>query len=162
MNRFLIVLTASLSLAAIAAAPFVYGDPHRPGRGPGARLGMPPRDGVPGPLAHLQRLRGELGLSDDQVAQISAILRSAREQNAPYREQLRGGRATVFEALLADPNDLAAAEAILDRQASAQRAIRANMIAATSRALNILTADQRETLSRLVAERKTKMPKRRS
>ena len=103
-------------------------------------------------LGHLRHLRQELGLSDQQVTDIKAAIQSARDQNAPYREQLRGGMKQVAETLLKNPNDVAAAQALLDQQAVAENAMKKNALNAMSKALQLLTAEQRTKLQTVVAE----------
>ena len=132
-----------LALVALVAAPFLYA-------GPGRRHAMA---GGFGPLGHLERAQQELGLSDQQVDAIKAIFKDAREQNAAYRDQLRGGFDGVMSTLLKNPNDVAAAQAIIDQQTQAERALKSNLLSAASKALNVLTPDQREKLGQMIAER---------
>jgi Spy/CpxP family protein refolding chaperone len=138
------IITAVVALLAVAAVPFLYAGP-----GHGFHRGM---DGF-GPLARLERAKSELGLSDQQVSEIKAILKSAHEQNAQSRDQLRGGLGGALNALLKDPNDVAGAQAILDQQAQAERSIRSNMLNTVSKALSVLTPEQRDKLGAMVARR---------
>jgi len=132
-----------LALVALVAAPFLYA-------GPGRNRGMA---GGFGPLGHLARAQEELGLSDQQVDAIKAIFKDLREQNASYRDQLRGGFDGVMSMLIKNPNDVAAAQAIIDQQAQAERAMKSNLLNAASKALSVLTPDQREKLGQMIAER---------
>jgi len=147
------VIALVLATVLVAAVPFLNADPghRRPGGagGPGMLFG------------HLQHLQDELELSDAQLDQIRGIFSALHEQNAPYREQMRGGFKDVTSALLANPNDLTAAQALLDQQASAERAAKANLLAATSKALNVLTVSQRAELSEIIKEREERRPGRR-
>ncbi|HYR26847.1 MAG TPA: periplasmic heavy metal sensor [Thermoanaerobaculia bacterium] len=146
-----LVLAATLA----AAVPFVYaapgrgGERHHGGPGPGILFG------------HLQHLQDELELSDAQLDQIRGIFSALHEQNAPYREQMQGGFKDVTTALLANPNDLTAAQALLDQQSSAERAAKANLLAATSKALNVLTVSQRAELAEIIKERQERRSGRR-
>ncbi len=126
---------------ALAAVPFVYAGPH------GAH-GM----GFGGPMAHLEKAQKELGLSDAQVDQVKAIFAELRQNNAQYREQMHGGIQSVISTLIKNPNDVAAAQAIIDQQAQAERAMKTNMLNAASKALNVLTPEQREKLGTLIAQ----------
>ncbi|MGZ8852785.1 MAG: hypothetical protein ACXW2X_05270, partial [Thermoanaerobaculia bacterium] len=82
MKKSTWIITAVVALLAIASVPFLYAGPgHRGHRG---------MDGL-GPLARLERAQKELGLSDQQVGEIKAIFKSVHDQNAQYRDQLRGG-----------------------------------------------------------------------
>ena len=96
-----------------------------------------------------------------QTDQIRGIFAELHTQNAAYHDQLRGGFHSVAEVLLANPNDLTAAQALIDQQASAERAMKANMLAATSKALNVLTAEQRTELAQIVKERGERRTERR-
>ncbi len=131
-----------LALVALVAVPLLYA-------GPGRHHGMA---GF-GPLAHLGRAQQELGLSDQQVAEIKAIFKNFHDQNAEYRDQLRGGFEGVVKTLIKNPNDIAAAQALIDQQAQAERALKTNLLNAASKALNVLTPDQREKLGQMIAER---------
>lgn len=112
-------------------------------------------------FGYLQHLQDELELSDAQLDQIRGIFSALHEQNAPYREQMRGGFRDVTTTLLTNPNDLTAAQALLDQQAAAERAAKANMLAATSKALNVLTVSQRTELAEIIKERQERRAQRR-
>ena len=141
-NILIAVVVACLSVAAV---PFVYA--QHPGHGHG--------DGFAGTmmLGHLARAQQELGLSDQQVADIKAIFQQVREQNAPYRTQLRGGMAAIAQTLIKNPSDVSAAQALLDQQEQVERTMKSNTLAAASKALSVLTPDQRTKLGQLLADR---------
>src|SRR4051794_22072264 len=130
MKRKLILTTAVIAIAALAIVPFVYAGPgryaHGEGFGGGHGFGM-------AMFGHLGHVKAELDLSDQQVDQLKAIFAEVREQNAPYREQLHGGMKGVAQTLLANPNDIAGAQALLDRQATAEAALKSNILQATSK-----------------------------
>ena len=92
----------------------------------------------------------------------AALVASLREQNAAYRQQIHGGFGQVAQALIKNPNDLAAAEAIIDQQTAAETAMKKNAIAAASKALQVLTPEQRDHLGTLVTERLQRIEGRRS
>lgn len=151
-KRTAVITILILAAVALIAAPLVFAGPggHRGMRGHGMHGGR--GAGGFGPLGHLSRAKEKLDLSDAQVDQIKAIFKEMHEQNAASRESLHGGFKDAAEALIANPNDLAGAQALLDRQFAAEKALKSNMLVATSKALNILTADQRTKLSSLIAE----------
>lgn len=146
MKNRAFIIPAFLALAVLVAAPFAFAKNGRHGRG-GDDFGG---DRV---FRHLQHAKETLGLSDDQVTQIRGIFADMRKQNAPYRESLRGGRQSIVQTLLNNPNDLAAAQALIDQQTAAERALKTNVLNATSKALNVLNAGQRAKLSTLVETR---------
>jgi Spy/CpxP family protein refolding chaperone len=114
-----------------------------------------------GMFRNIDRVREELNLSDNQVAQIKVIFAELREQNREYRESMRGGFGDVAEALLANPNDLAAAQKLIEEREAARSAMKANRLNAMSKALNVLTAEQRAKLSEIVAKRAERRERRR-
>ena len=146
MKKRTLFIAAILVVATLAAVPFVYGGPG------GGRGGRHHGFGEMGMLGHLQHAKEELGLSDPQVDQIKVIFKTLHEQNAQYRDEFRGGMESIAQTLIADPNNLAAAQALLDKQASAEKAMKANVLTATSQALNVLTPEQRTKLSGMISE----------
>ena len=133
------IVVAALVLAAV---PFLYAGPGRHMHAMGADMG----------LGHLAMAQKELGLSDAQVEQIKAIIKDAHTQNAQYRDQLHGGFTSIISTLLKNPNDVAAAQAIMDQQTAAERALKSNLLNAASKALNVLTPDQREKLGTMISQ----------
>jgi Spy/CpxP family protein refolding chaperone len=133
----------AVAILLIAAVPFLHADFGRHARGEhGWAI-----------LGRLGAIRQELNLSDAQVTQIKAIAKELRVQNKPYREQLRGGFHSIAQTLLANPNDVAGAQAQLDRQNDAEKAMKANALGAASKALNVLTPEQRTKLAGILAKR---------
>jgi Spy/CpxP family protein refolding chaperone len=152
MNRRTLIALSFAILLVVLAVPFAVAAPHGR-RGPdGGRAGL---------LGFLGHAREELNLSDQQVDQIKAIFRDLHDQNAPYREELKGGLDTITSTLLQNPSDVAGAQAQLEKQAAAERAMKANVLNATSQALNVLTAEQRARLSTMISERKMRREQRR-
>ena len=135
----------------LAAVPIVYAQGFRHMHG---------ADGY-GPLAHLGKLQSELNLSDAQVDQIKAILKDAREQNEQYRAQMRNGFDGVVDTLIKDPNNVAAAQAIVDQQSQNEHAVKLNMLNAASKALNVLTPDQRQKLGTVIAQHRAQFQRHR-
>lgn len=143
-KRNLIILATILAVGTLAAAPLVIAGPHGRGHGPGMHaLGV---------LGHLQHAKEKLGLSDQQVAQIKAIVEETHQANAASREQVHGGLRDVAQILLANPNDIAGAQAVLDRQAAAERALKSSILNATAKAFAVLDADQRAKLRTMIDE----------
>ena len=147
-----------MAVLAIAAVPFIYAHPH--GRGMHGMHGGPGGPGELGPLGHLQRMKTELGLSDQQTDEIKAIFTALRDQNATYRDQLRDGHMAIFNTLLQNPSNVAAAQALVDQQTQAERALKSNMLTAASKALSVLTPEQRTKLASLIEEHKANAGRR--
>ena len=147
MKKRIAIVGSILVAATLVVVPLVYAQQfHRTGHhGVGAGFGF-----FGG--RHLEHLAGELDLSQAQVDQIKAIYGELHEQNSQYRESMHGGFKAIAETLLKDPNDTAAAQVLIDQQAAAEKAMKTNMLNATSRALNVLTAEQRAELAQKLQE----------
>jgi Spy/CpxP family protein refolding chaperone len=104
-------------------------------------------------FGHFDKIKAALGLTDQQVSQLKAVREELKAQNAPYRGQLRGGFGAVAQLLLKDPNDVAGAQVLIDQQAAARKAMQVNVLNAASKALNILTPEQRATAAQLLEQR---------
>ncbi len=147
MKKKVLIGAGMVALAAfLAYVPFAFADRtmmHRDGMmggGPGMAF-----------FGHLRHLKSDLNLTDDQVTQIKAIAQSLRDQNAQYRDQLHGGMQQVAQTLIKDPSNVAAAQAIIDGQSTAENAMKKNALNAASKALQVLTADQRAKLGDALA-----------
>ena len=151
MKKRLILIT--LIVAAVAAVPILYAaGPGAHGRGPrGHGMGHGLGHGMAF-LAHLQHAKSELDLSDAQMDQLKAIVQETREQNGQYREQIHGTMKNIATTLLTNPNDIAGAQAVLDRQAATEKALKTNLLVAASKALNVLTPEQRTKLALHLAD----------
>src|SRR5204862_3441760 len=104
-------------------------------------------------LGHLERAQEALGLSDQQVADIKAIFQDLHQQNSAYRTQLHDGIKGIADTLIADPNNVAAAQALLEKQEAAEHTLKVNALYAAAKALNVLTPDQRTKLADHLRER---------
>jgi Spy/CpxP family protein refolding chaperone len=146
MTKKILIATALTALLAVAlvlqAQPATR---HRSGEGFCAGHGMKA-------MAHLAFVAGKLDLSTAQTDQIKGIFADLRTQNAPYRQQFHGGLRSIAETLVKNPNDVAAAQAILDQQNDAEKALKANTLAAVAKALNVLTPEQRAKLGTMIEE----------
>ena len=149
MKRTTVILFSVVALAAIIAVPLLYAQSHgRQGNAFGGGNGF----GGIMMLGRLEHAKQELGLSDQQVSDIQAILQQLRDQNAPYRTSIRTSMQSIAQTLLANPNDVATAQNLLNQQNAAEEAIKTNTLAAVAKALNLLTADQRAKLATKLAQ----------
>ena len=145
MKTRYITLAVVLAAITLAIVPFVYAQQHgHMHRGDMSTMGM---------FGHFDKAKEALGLTDQQVSDIKAIFQDLKTQNQPYRTQLRGGRLSIAQALINNPNDLAAAQTLLAQQEQAEHTMKANALVAASKALGVLTPDQRTKLSQFVATR---------
>jgi protein CpxP len=148
---------AILGLVIIAAAAALYAGPGRHMRHGGHGGGF----GHGFMLGHLHEIASELDLSAAQKTQIHAIFEETREQNKQYHEQMHGGLKDVARVLIGNPNDLAGAQAVLDQQTATERALKSNILRGVSKALNVLTPEQRTELAEIVAKRAERRENRR-
>jgi len=156
MTKRTLIAIGIVALIAVATVPFVYA---QAGRMHGA-CGFGHGGGFP-MLAHLGHLKSELALSDQQVDQIKSIAQDFHQQNAQYHAQLHGGLKAAAQALIKNPNDIAGAQALLDQQTAAENAMKSNALAAASKALNVLTADQRTKLGQIMQDHMDHMAQQR-
>jgi Spy/CpxP family protein refolding chaperone len=141
-----VVITAIVAVT-LLATPLLFARPE-------GHFGH--RGGEFGLMGMLGHARQELNLTDQQVDEIKAIFKQLHEQNAQYRQQLRGGLKDITSTLIANPDNVAGAQAILDQQTQAERAMKLNVLNATSKVLNVLNADQRARLGTMIEERASK------
>jgi len=146
MKKRVLVTTSALALVALTliAMPLfaqrMHGL-HAGGEMPGAMM-----------LGHLAHAKAELGLSDQQSADIKAVFQNLREQNKTYRQSMHGTMSQVAQILINNPNDVASAQALLDQQLESERVMRTNALNAAAKALNVLTPDQRTKLGAMVKD----------
>lgn len=156
MNKKYLTIAAVVAMLVLVAAPFalaqrMHGGAHGMG-GPGELGGVMF-------LGHLQHAKQALGLSDQQVTDIETIFKDLRTQNQQYRESLHGNMKQIAAILINNPNDTAAAQALIDKQSDAERQMKTNALLAASKALNVLTPDQRGKLQTFLNERHGAMQK---
>jgi Spy/CpxP family protein refolding chaperone len=152
MNKKYLTIAAVVAALVLVAAPFALAQRMRGGpHGHGMGMGAPGELGVMF-LGHLQRAKEALGLSDQQVTDIETIVKDLHTQNPQYRESMHATMQQVATILLNNPNDTAAAQALIDKQTEAERTMKTNALMAASKALNVLTPDQRGKLQQFVNE----------
>jgi Spy/CpxP family protein refolding chaperone len=153
MKKPILIFSAAAILIVLIAVPFAVAQHVR---GAGHRHGCMGGGGDMMMFGHLQHAKAALGISDQQAADIKKIFTDLRAQNEPYRTSLRGGRQAIAQVLLANPNDVAAAQALIDKQTEAERQLKTNALNAFSKALNVLTPDQRAKATAFLQERMAK------
>ena len=151
MRKTTVVIAAAVALVAMIAVPIAFAQHARGMHGEAF--------GGPMFLGHLQHLKQDLGLSDQQASDIKAVFQDLRQQNAQYRQSMHSTMQQVAQILLNNPNDVAAAQAVIDEQTNAERTMKINALNAASKALNVLTPDQRTKLSTMVQEHLGRMQK---
>jgi len=150
MRKHTVAIVAAAVLAVLVAVPFAFAQ-----HGRGMHHGM----GEAMFFGHLQQLQSQLGLTDQQASDIKAIFADLRTQNDQYRQSAHGTMQQVAQILLNNPNDIAAAQALLDQQAATERTMKTNALTAASKALSVLTPDQRTKLGTLLQDHMGRMQK---
>src|SRR5947209_17519844 len=145
MKKQTLVIAAGVALVALIAVPFAFAQHGRGMHGEAF--------GGPMFLGHLQHVKQELGLSDQQASDIKTIFQNLRQQNQQYRQSMHSTMQQVAQILLNNPNDVASAQALIDQQTNAERTMKTNALNAASKALNVLTPDQRSKLSTMIQDR---------
>jgi len=151
MKKHTIAIATAAVLAALVAVPIAFAQHERHMRGDGFGGGMF--------FGHLGHVKSQLGLTDQQTSDIKAIFQQLKEQNQPYRDSMRSTMQQVAQTLINNPNDVAAAQALINQQADAERTMKLNALNAASKALNVLTPDQRGKLSAMMQEHIGRMQK---
>jgi Spy/CpxP family protein refolding chaperone len=152
MRKTTLFSAAAIVLVALIAVPFAFAQRGRAMHADGGFGGRMF-------LGHLSHAKQALGLSDQQVSDIKAVFQNLRQQNEPYRTSMRTTMQQVAQTLINNPNDIAAAQSLIDQQTDAERAMKTNALNAASKALNVLTAEQRTRLSTMVQERMSRSAK---
>lgn len=149
MKKRNLILSIAAVVILLIAVPFALAQ-HRRGMGHGhGCMG----GGNMMMFGHMGRAKAALGLTDQQSADIQKIVTDLRTQNEPYRASMRSGMQSVAQALIANPNDIAAAQALLDKQIDAERQMKTNALNAAARALNVMSPDQRAKAATILQQR---------
>ena len=164
-------LLMTLIAVAIVAAPVVMVAQSAPGGGPGGQGGFGPRGGHMGTYGGdhglgffnhmLPRLAERIGLSDDQVEQIEAIVDENRPAIEGYAEQLRVGR-EEYRSQNNDPTVFD--EGAYRSHANAQHAIQIELKVVVEQTkiqvFQVLTQEQRDALAEMRSEMGQRMKRR--
>ena len=113
-------------------------------------FGGPPQDG---PAVNVERrvtrMSEVLGLSDAQKEQITALLKTEEEKNAPLREQLVANRKQLKQAALAATFDEATVQSIAASQAQILSQLIVSHARTKSRIYALLTPEQRSLAEKI-------------
>ena len=145
MKKHTLAIAAAVVMAGLIAAPIALAQHAKGMRGDGVGQHML--------FGHLKHAQQALGLSDQQTTDIKAIFHDLRQQNQQYRQSRRGTMQQVAQMLINNPNDVAAAQALIDQQTAAERTMKVNALNAAAKALNVLTPEQRTRLGSMLQER---------
>jgi Spy/CpxP family protein refolding chaperone len=115
----------------------------------GGRQGMPEGMGMFRPGQLVRMLKPELGLSDEQVKQLTQIFSQATKLRIKQRADLRIAEFELGELLEAEPVDMGQVESKLKAIEGLRTTLRFTLIKAHEQAKGILTPDQRQKLERM-------------
>ena len=158
-----ITLVLALSVLTVAGIAFAQrgmvkagpGGPGGPACGP-CGPGGPGGQGHPGPGLQIgfgPRMTQELGLTEQQVAQIDSIREQFQAATEASRELIRDKMDAVRDLWLAENPDATAIKAAMAEVDALHAEIRNLGVDYKLAALQVLTAEQREQLRTLMAER---------
>lgn len=147
MRKRPLLTAGAIAAVVLLAVPFAFAQHGHRGMHADGDIGGPMM------LGHLRHAQQALGLSDQQVSDIKAVFQDLRQQNQAYRQSMHTTMKQVADTLIKNPNDVAAAQALLDQQLNNERTMRTNALNAAAKALTVLTNDQRSKLSTLLQER---------
>jgi Spy/CpxP family protein refolding chaperone len=116
-----------------------------PGRGEGVRPGGPGR-GLAGGGLLSPRVVERLDLTGAQREQVTAIVRGARDEAAPVRQQLRASHRALRQAMLASTPHTGAIATLTAEVERLRQQVHAIHVKATTTVAAVLTAEQREQL----------------
>ena len=131
---------AILLVAVVAAVPLVGGH-GKSGSHSGSRHG-----GMSG-MEHIREMHAELGLTEAQGKELHAIFKKVHEDHESNKQRLHSSFLEAGKLLIADPNNLSGARAVLERNHAAEREFHQSILESLSRGLNSLTPEQRQKLS---------------
>jgi Spy/CpxP family protein refolding chaperone len=115
----------------------------------GGMQGMPEGMEMPRPSQLVRRLKAELGLSDDQVKQLTQIFSQITKAHIKQRADIRIAELEVGELLEANSVDMGQVEGKLKAMEGLRTTLRLTLIKAHEQAKGILTPEQRQKLERL-------------
>ena len=137
---------AALLTAGLIAAPILWAH-----GGGSARCLFAERSGFFGHgdgrhFGEMARVIHELDLTKEQREALHRIHEVTREQNAQAREELHNGLMDAAKVLLADPDDIAGARAVLASRQASIESLKENAMNGISQGLAVLTPGQRAVL----------------
>jgi Spy/CpxP family protein refolding chaperone len=112
----------------------------------GGRQGMPERMGMLRPSQLVRMLKPALGLSDEQVKQLTQIFSQVVKSRIKQRADLRIAEFELGELIEAEPVDLGRVESQLKAIEGLRTTLRLTLIKAHEQAKGILTPEQRQKL----------------
>jgi Spy/CpxP family protein refolding chaperone len=152
MNRKVIV-GSLVGVALLAAVPLLVVAGERGGCPIGSgRHGMLGRHGG---FAKMHAVADELDLSRDQKEALHQIFDRTREQSVASKKALHESFVDAGQVLLADPANVAGARSALDQNDAAVEQLKTTILASVSEGLKVLTPEQRQKLSVLLASHRS-------
>ena len=143
-RKIILAVAATAVGLGLVAAPLVMAH----GAGGGCAM-MAGHGGHGGGLMKVMR---ELDLKDEQVTAMHRIHKATHEKNAEARKALHEGLAEAAKILAADPNNIAAARAAVERRQAAIDQLKDGVLSGVSQGLAVLTPEQRAKLSQHIDE----------
>lgn len=100
----------------------------------------------------VESIRTEVNLTDDQKAQVRAIVEATAPEAKALRESLRSSREAVKTQLVTNPNDTAALDALAKNIAATESDLVQLRISTMGKIASVLSTEQRQTIAKGVTE----------
>lgn len=142
-NRKLTVVSMAGALALLLSVPVLFATHRR---------GMAGSAGRHHGFAKLHQLQDELQITDAQKKSLHEIFDRARAENTGARKSLHEGLIGAAQRLLVNPDDIAGAREVFDRQQAAKEQLATSILGSVSEAVRTLTPEQRLRLSVWLSE----------
>jgi len=113
------------------------------------------RFGGHGGFARIHAVADELDLSREQKEALHEIMDRTRKQSVSSKQALHESFVDAGQVLLADPANLAGARTALDQNDAAVEQLKATILASVSEGLKVLTPEQRQKLSVMLASHRS-------
>ena len=160
-TQWIAIATVLLVTGLPAYADLGYGGRGGPGMGRDYRRGAPPFGKALFPPEMVMRHAQDIGLSDEQREQITAVIQQVQSDIVPLEWEVRE-RTEVLTDLLEKPRvDEAAALAQVDRVTEIENQMKKTHLTLLIRVKNLLSEDQQQQLLTLREERREEFRERR-
>lgn len=100
----------------------------------------------------VETIRTEVNLTDDQKAQVRAIVEATAPEAKALRESLRSSREAVKTQLVTNPNDTAALEALAKNIAATESDLVQLRVSTMGKIATVLSTEQRQTIAKGATE----------
>jgi Spy/CpxP family protein refolding chaperone len=160
-TQWIAIATVLLVIGLPAHAGLGYGGRGGPGMGRDYRRGAPPFGKALFPPEMVMRHARDIGLSDEQREQITAVIQQVQSDIVPLEWEVRERTEVLTDLLEAPRVDEAAALAQVERVTEIENQMKKTHLTLLIRVKNLLSEDQQQLLLTLREERREEFRERR-